>query len=74
MQGIKKGVVKKHTTFVDYKKCYLIIVKQMRTMNELRSHKHNVFAETVNKVALSSADDTKNICEGWYPHLFVRLS
>ena len=63
-KGIKKGVVKKHTTFVDYKKCLFNNVKQMRTMNELRSHKHNVFAETVNKVALSSADDKK---------IFVRM-
>ena len=35
----------------------------MRTMNVLRSHKNNVFAETVNKVALSSDDDKKTICE-----------
>ena len=32
-------------------------------MNVLRSHKHDMFAETVNKIALSSADDKKIICE-----------
>ena len=38
-------------------------------MNVLRSHKHNVFAETVNKVTLSSADDKKIICnDGIHTH------
>ena len=31
-------------------------------MNVLRSHKHDMFAETVNKVALSSNEDKKIIC------------
>ena len=67
-KGIKKAVVKKHIAFDDYKKCLFNNVKQMRTMNVLRSHKHNVFAETVNKVALSSDDDKKNYLRGWYSH------
>ena len=32
-------------------------------MNVLRSHKHEIFAESVNKIALSCADDKKIICE-----------
>ena len=35
----------------------------MRSMNVLRSHNHEIFAETVNKVALSYSDDKKNICK-----------
>ena len=32
-------------------------------MNVIRSHKHEVFTETVNKVALSHEDDRRVICE-----------
>ena len=35
----------------------------MRSMNVIRSHKHEVFSETINKVALSSEDDKRIICE-----------
>ena len=62
-KGIKKAVVKKHITFNDYKRCLFDCITQLRSMNVLRSHKHDMFAETVNKVALSSADDKKIICE-----------
>ena len=44
-KGIKKAIIKKHITFEDYKKCLFDRIKQMRTMNVLRSHKHDVFAE-----------------------------
>ena len=40
-------------------------------MNVLRSHKHDMFAETVNKIALSYADDKNVICEDGI-HTFVR--
>ena len=55
-KGIKKAVVKKHITFDDYRRCLFGHITQLRSMNVLRSYKHNVFAETVNKVALSCAD------------------
>ena len=61
-KGIKKAVVEKNITFDDYNSCLFNHIKQRRTMNVLRSHKHNVFAETVNKVALSPSDDKKIIC------------
>ena len=32
-------------------------------MNVIRSHKHEVFSETINKVALSSEDDKRIICK-----------
>ena len=32
-------------------------------MNVIRSHKHNVFTEEVNKVALSANDDKRYILE-----------
>ena len=62
-KGTKKAVVKKHITFGDYKRCLFDRITQLRSMNVLRSHKHDMFAETVNKVALGSNDDKKVICE-----------
>ena len=62
-KGIKKAVVKKHITFDDYKRCLFNNVNQMRSMNVLRSCNHEIFAETVNKVALSYNDDKKIICK-----------
>ena len=35
----------------------------MRRMNVIRSRKHEVFTETVNKIALCSEDDKRIICE-----------
>ena len=62
-KGTKKAVVKKHITLDDYKRCLFNNVNQMRSMNVLRSHNHEIFAETVNKVALSYSDDKKIICK-----------
>ena len=33
----------------------------MRKMNVIRSHKHKIFSETVNKIALSADDDKRII-------------
>ena len=38
-------------------------VEQMRKMNVIRSHKHEIFSETVNKVALSANDDKRIILD-----------
>ena len=55
--------MKKHITFEDYKKYLFGHIKQMRIMNVIRSHNHDVFIEIVNKVALSYEDDKRIICE-----------
>ena len=63
-KGIKKAVVKKSIRFDDlYKNCLFNQQPQMRQMNIIRSHKHEVFTETVNKVALSYEDDKRIICQ-----------
>ena len=65
-KGIKSNVVKKETTFEDYKTCLLGNLtdeKQMRTMNVIRSHRHEVYTEQVNKIALSTEDDKRVILE-----------
>ena len=62
-KGIKKSVVKKGLTHEDYKNCLLSQEEQRRTMNVIQSHQHEVYTETVNKIALSSKDDKRIICE-----------
>ena len=53
-KGVKQSVVKKENTFEDYKTCLFDKKEQMRTMNVIRSHKHEVYTEQINKIALSS--------------------
>ena len=63
-KGVKSSVVKKEITFKDYKDCLFDKKEQMRTMNVIRSHKHEIFTEEVNKIALSANDDKRVILEG----------
>ena len=63
-QGIKKSVVKKSITHEDYKKCLFTGDVQLQEMNVIRSYKHEVYTEVVNKIALSSRDDKRYIQEG----------
>ena len=35
----------------------------MRDMNIIRSHSHEIYSMTMNKIALSSNDDKRLICE-----------
>ena len=53
-KGIKKGVVKNRISFDDYKNCLFNDIEQRRTVNLIRSRLHEIFTETVNKVALSA--------------------
>jgi len=59
-KGVKKNVVNKEITLNDYKNCLFSGRQQLRPMNVIRSHHHEVFTEQVNKIALS-ADDDKQI-------------
>ena len=60
-KGMKKSVIKNNISFEDYKECLLSGVEQMRQMNVIRSHQHEIFSETVSKVALSENDDKRKI-------------
>jgi hypothetical protein len=62
-KGVKKNVVKKSITHDDYKDCLFTKREQMRKMNVIRSHLHDMYTEEVNKVALSSEDDKRVIME-----------
>ena len=60
-KGVKKSVVKKTITHEDYKDCLLTQEGQMRKMNIIRSHMHELYTEEINKVALSGEDDKRII-------------
>ena len=60
-KGIKKAVIKKHISFDDYVECLFSKKPQIRKMNVIRSHQHEIFSETVNKIALSADDDKRII-------------
>ena len=62
-KGVRKSVVKKSITHEDYKKCLTDQKPQLRKMNVIRSYKHDIFTEEVNKVALSANDDKRYILE-----------
>ena len=62
-KGVKKSVVKKSITHEDYKKCLFTGKEQLRKMNIIRSHRHEVYTEEVNKVALCPSDDKRHILE-----------
>ena len=62
-KGVKKSVVKKSITHEDYKTCLLTGNEQLRKQNIIRSYKHEVYTEEVNKIALSANDDKRYILE-----------
>ena len=63
-KGVKKLVVKNSITHDDYKNCLFTGTEQLRKMNVIRSHKHDIYTEEVNKVALSPNDDKRHVLEG----------
>ena len=63
-KGIKKSVVKKSITHEDYKNCLFTGKEQLQKMNVIRSYKHEVYKEVVNKIALCPDDDKRYIQEG----------
>ena len=62
-KGIKKGVVEDSIEHRDYEDCLFTGKEQLRTMNVIRSYNHEVYTESVNKIALSTHDDKRYIRE-----------
>ena len=60
-KGITKAVIKNDILHKHYKDCLFSKEKQYRKMNIIRSHRHELFTEEVNKVALSADDDKRHI-------------
>ena len=62
-KGVKRNVVAKSITHKDYKNCLRTKNEQLRKMNVIRSHLHEIYTEEINKVALSANDDKRIILE-----------
>ncbi|XP_065684304.1 uncharacterized protein LOC136096687 [Hydra vulgaris] len=60
-KGVNKNVVKNYITHEDYKDCLMNRKDQMRKMNIIRSHCHDVYTEEINEIALSAEDDKRVI-------------
>ena len=54
-------LVKHEIMHQDYINCLFSLESQMRKMNKIRSYKHEIYTETVNKIALSADDDKRII-------------
>ncbi len=58
-KGIRKYVIKKEITIDDYEECLFSKRPQFRAMNTIRSRRHDVGTERINKTALSADDDKR---------------
>ena len=62
-RGVKTAVLKKTIKHDDFRNCLLDQSVFHREMTTLRSHRHVIFGETVNKIALSPLDTKRYITE-----------
>ena len=60
-KGTKKCIIKKMIKFNDYKKCLLNDEVILKSQQRFISKKHDVYAENINKIALSNNDDKRII-------------
>ena len=58
-KGTKKCVVKKMLRFEDYKKCLFSNGKVLKSQQRFKSENHEVYTESINKIALSCDDDKR---------------
>jgi hypothetical protein len=58
-KGVKKNVVKNNLTFEDYENAVINDTVSYRQMTTFRSYHHQVYTQTMNKIALSSFDDKR---------------
>ena len=62
-KGIKKNVIKKEITFQNYKDCLFNDKEETRKMNLIRHRNHDLYTESIEKIALSSKDDKRIVFE-----------
>ena len=60
---MKRNVVETKITHDDYKDCLFSKTTVYRPMNIIRSYKHDIYTEEVNKIALSADDDKRVIMD-----------
>ena len=58
-KGINKATTKNDIVFNDYKNVLFNRTTEMRKMNVIRSYKHEVYTEEINKIALNGDDDKR---------------
>ena len=61
--GVKNRWLKRVLLTKIIKKCLFTGKEQLRRMNIIRSHRHEVYTEEVNKIALCPSDDKRHILE-----------
>jgi len=59
IKGITKSVVKNEITHNDFKECLFNNTTKNVDMNMIRSYKHQIYTQTVNKLALCSLNDKR---------------
>ena len=60
-KGTKKCVIKKVIKFNDYKKCLLNDKVILKSQQRFISKKHDIYTESINKIALSINDDKRTV-------------
>ncbi len=63
LKGIKKNVIKDTINFKDYYNCLTTKNEEFRKINGIRSYKHQLYTEEMNKKALGAFDDKRFILE-----------
>ena len=58
-KGTKKCVIKRRLKFDDNKDCLLNNEIVLKSQQRFKSERHDVYAEEINKIALSSNDDKR---------------
>ena len=58
-KGTKKCVIKRRLEFNDYKDCLLNNEIVLKSQQRLKSERHDVYTEEINKIALNSNDDKR---------------
>lgn len=62
-KGVKKYAAKRYLKHEDYKNVLFNRTTKNVSQNGIRSYNHNIYTETVNKVALSSKSDKEFILD-----------
>ena len=62
-KGVKKKVKNTKLTFADYEQSLRTLNLKSVSMNTIRSDRHRIYTQTMNKIGLSAFDDKRYICE-----------
>ncbi len=62
-KGVKTKVKNTKLTFADYEQSLRTMKVKSVSMNTIRSDRHKLYTQTVNKIGLSAFDDKRYICE-----------